>query len=639
MIRNDSERALLKLDSTRTAAEDLPGTKPRDYWDRADGDWGTPASPDALDRREHANSCYRMGSKALRRDDGRLAVTWLTNACMELHPGAAFRLAVALWRQAYDRGRAADVREQVLGVLDAAVRFGHADAHVLLDMYTRSGPQEYRLTSHSWQDPEFVPAVIQLLNSYLAADAVHPVPSPAAVSVPVLASVSVPVPAGVSGPVPAQQRRPDEAQAGGVDLPPEGHGLSGLTDAPADTEASSVVSIALREAELFSPHALRSPGVADAAQQMQKPLGPQRWESAMRVLDVLDVIASAGQPVDSERIRTRTSLPHLVLEQLLFWLCAQGLAERLIDGSYVPGPLMKTMSASCGTHRPENTLQRALARLRDTAGAAVYLSTYAEGEVSITHYADGPAAPMVDEWVDFKDAAHASAVGKSLLHQLDFDSRMDHLSRRKAVRLTPRTITDPSALFRAIDHYGPQALQFDLLEYSGKEVCVAVPLGVGGQAGCVALSLPFAQRHRLVEIARILSDQATGLLLSLLLASDPPTVEYGRQGSPDMRLHHVTAPTAPDRGPTTQADTAIHDQATAEPEDLDQLWLPPSAHHQQAPENETGEPLEPDHEPEHATNTQEQRGGIHFGRYGRSLTAHLDEPSSLRTRHLHDCTT
>nr|WSW49874.1 hypothetical protein OG296_43460 [Streptomyces sp. NBC_01001] len=40
-------------------------------------------------------------------------------------------------------------------------------------------------------------------------------------------------------------------------------------------------------------------------------------------------------------------------------------------------------------HRPENTLQRALTRLRDTAGAAVYLSTYAEGVVSITHYADG----------------------------------------------------------------------------------------------------------------------------------------------------------------------------------------------------------------------------------------------------------
>ncbi|MET9888092.1 hypothetical protein ABZZ20_34210 [Streptomyces sp. NPDC006430] len=74
----------------------------------------------------------------------------------------------------------------------------------------------------------------------------------------------------------------------------------------------------------------------------------------MRVLDVLDVIAFAGQPVDSERIRTRTSLPHLVLEQLLFWLCGQGLAERLIDGSYVPGPLMKTMSADCSL-RPEVT--------------------------------------------------------------------------------------------------------------------------------------------------------------------------------------------------------------------------------------------------------------------------------------------
>ncbi|MFE5538732.1 IclR family transcriptional regulator C-terminal domain-containing protein [Streptomyces sp. NPDC056492] len=589
MIRNDSGRAALKPGSTRTATTHPSGSTPREYWDRPDGDWGPLASSDALDRREHANSCYRMGSKALRRGDGHMAVTWLTNACMELHPGAAFRLAVALWRPAYDRGRAAEVREQVLGVLDAAVRFGHADAQVLLDLYTRSEPQEYGFQPTDWQDPEFVPAVIQLLNSYLVPGAV-----------PTLLPARVPAPA----PQPAEGQR---------------DGLQGP-----------------QETGRFSPNALRSARVADASQQMQKPLGPQRWESAMRVLDVLDVIASAGRPVDSERIRTRTSLPHLVLEQLLFWLCAQGLAERLADGSYVPGPLMKTMSADCSPHRPEATLQRALARLRDTAGAAVYLSTYAEGEVSITHYADGPSAPMVDEWVDFKDAAHASAVGKSLLHQLDFDSRMDHLSRRKAVRLTPRTITDPSTLFRAIDHYGPQALQFDLLEYSGKEVCVAVPLGIGGQAGCVALSLPYSQRHRLVEIARILSDQATGLLLSLLLAADPPNIEYGRQGSPDTRLHH---PTAPDPDPAAQTATAIHDPAATEPEDLSRLWLPASAHHPQPPENETGEPPEPDQESEHATNTQGQRAGIRFGRYGRSLTADLVEPSSLRTRHLHDCAT
>ncbi|PKV90145.1 IclR family transcriptional regulator C-terminal domain-containing protein [Streptomyces sp. TLI_146] len=95
--------------------------------------------------------------------------------------------------------------------------------------------------------------------------------------------------------------------------------------------------------------------------------------------------------------------------------------------------------------RPEALLQQTLSGLRDAAGAAVYISSYTDGEVTISQYADGPTTPKVHEWVDFRAAAHASAVGKSLLAQLDFDSRMDHLSRRRPVRLTSRTITDHQA--------------------------------------------------------------------------------------------------------------------------------------------------------------------------------------------------
>ncbi|MCX4539091.1 hypothetical protein [Streptomyces sp. NBC_01565] len=38
-----------------------------DYWDRPGGNWGLLLGPDAVGRREHANFCCRMGTKALRR--------------------------------------------------------------------------------------------------------------------------------------------------------------------------------------------------------------------------------------------------------------------------------------------------------------------------------------------------------------------------------------------------------------------------------------------------------------------------------------------------------------------------------------------------------------------------------------------
>ncbi|MFD0127354.1 hypothetical protein [Streptomyces virginiae] len=81
-------------------------------------------------------------------------------------------------------------------------------------------------------------------------------------------------------------------------------------------------------------------------------------------------------------------------------------------------------------------------------------------------------------------------------------------------RLTQRTITDGAALFHNLDHPGPLAAQFDILEYSDGEVCVAVPLAIDGEIGCVALSQPVTQRHRLMQAAKILSSRSAGLLLS-----------------------------------------------------------------------------------------------------------------------------
>lgn len=571
MIGNGTGQTLLRQWGPRTSAERMPGPEPhRDYWDRPGGHWGgLLVGRDALDRREQANSCYRMGSKALRRGDGRFAVTWLKNACMEFHPGAAFRLAVALWREAYDQGRVEAVREEVLGVLEAAARFGHEDAQILLGLHAQSQLPPVRGEPVAWQDPEYAPAVVQVLASY-------PPPAPA----------------------PAQPVEEPACAASGQ----------------------------------YSPLPLRAAAVSSASQQMDKPLGRQRWESAMQVLDVLDVIASAGRPVDSERIRTRTSLPHRVLEQLLFWLCGQGLVERLPDASYMAGPLLKSMSPGQGPIPPQTILNGALTWLRDTADAAVYLATYAAGEVSITHCADGPSAPRVQEWVDFRDAAHASAVGKSLLHQLDFDSRMDHLSRRRAVKLTPRTITDPSTLFRSIDHYGPQGIQFDLLEYSGEYVCVAVPLGIGGQAGCVALSLPVGQHHRILEIARVLSDQATGLLLSLLLASAPLLVEAGRQDSPAARTAGGSSRDGFETAPA--ASGATPDEAADPNPDLGQLWVPATARLTNHPPTADEEPNSNDRNAERRSG-HPQRNGTPSERHGR-LTARLNEFSALRRRHLTD---
>ena len=96
---------------------------------------------------------------------------------------------------------------------------------------------------------------------------------------------------------------------------------------------------------------------------------------------------------------------------------------------------------------------------------------------------------------------------------------MEHLSRWRPAPLAERTITDREALFHSLDLYGPQGSHFDLLEYSDTEVCAAISVPLPGQPRCVALSLPFAERHRLVAAAGILNNRDTGLPLTLVLAT------------------------------------------------------------------------------------------------------------------------
>ncbi len=162
-------------------------------------------------------------------------------------------------------------------------------------------------------------------------------------------------------------------------------------------------------------------------------------------------------------------------------------------------------------------LQRTLDGLRDSVGAAVYISRYVDGEVRVTQYADSPAAPRVNEWVDFRCSAHATAVGKSLLTQLDHAGRRDHLARHKMARFTSRTITSDKLLLSRLEAQPPSVPVLDLQEYAVGTVCAAVPITAGASAGCLALSMPVEHAHRLRRAADTLNRNAARVVLSLAI--------------------------------------------------------------------------------------------------------------------------
>ncbi|MFJ3520458.1 MULTISPECIES: IclR family transcriptional regulator C-terminal domain-containing protein [unclassified Streptomyces] len=143
---------------------------------------------------------------------------------------------------------------------------------------------------------------------------------------------------------------------------------------------------------------------------------------------------------------------------------------------------------------------------------------YVDGDIQVSHEAAQPGIPTVYQHVDFRESAHASALGKANLAQLSRDARLDHLSRYQPMKLTGHTLTNPDALFRAFDL---SPLQYDFNEYSDREVCAASPLILPGPPSCIAVAVPATERRRLNQATAAIRNHSTAMALSLRFALDP----------------------------------------------------------------------------------------------------------------------
>lgn len=242
------------------------------------------------------------------------------------------------------------------------------------------------------------------------------------------------------------------------------------------------------------------------------------YHSVQDALRILETVSGHATGVTDTELGRLTGVGSERLTALLRMLRREGYVEQITDGAYVTGEALNRLGSAAGRDQAvREQVQRTLDRLRDSLGAAIYVSRYVDGEVTITQYAAGPTTPAVNEWVDFRFSAHATALGKSLLGQLDHNSRRDHLSRHKMARLTSRTITSDKLLLSRLETQPPTVPHLDLQEYAVGTVCAAVPITAGSSVGCLALSLPLEHAHRLRQAADTLNRGAGPVLLSLAI--------------------------------------------------------------------------------------------------------------------------
>lgn len=177
-----------------------------------------------------------------------------------------------------------------------------------------------------------------------------------------------------------------------------------------------------------------------------------------------------------------------------------GYLRKLDDGCFVLGERVQGLHTAGSGQALLSRVRPALSALRDELSSAAYLTFYEDGEIRVAEIVDGPRSPRAELWVGFEDAGHATALGKSVLRELDEEARREYLSRHPLNDLTPRTITRAPELIRRLEASRLAPAVTDVEEYALGIVCVAVPVYSGDTLGSLGVSMPKDRLHRLDEV-------------------------------------------------------------------------------------------------------------------------------------------
>ncbi|MBJ6641652.1 IclR family transcriptional regulator domain-containing protein [Streptomyces sp. DHE7-1] len=244
---------------------------------------------------------------------------------------------------------------------------------------------------------------------------------------------------------------------------------------------------------------------------------PTLITSVQRAFRLMEAVSAHENGAPAKQLARETGLPLATAYHLLRTLVHDGYLRKLDDGGFVLGDRLQTLRTTSRAQVLLNRVRPTLAALRDELAGAAYLTFYEDGEIRVAEIVDGPRAPRADLWVGFEDAGHATALGKSVLRELDDESRRDYLSRHHLADLTPRTVTSLTELLRRLDSAPLAPAVTDLEEYSLGTVCVAVPVYSGDTLGSLGVSLPVERLSRLPEIGARLMPTASRVTRCLSL--------------------------------------------------------------------------------------------------------------------------
>lgn len=207
--------------------------------------------------------------------------------------------------------------------------------------------------------------------------------------------------------------------------------------------------------------------------------------SIRRALALVDIVANASRPMPVKALAQASGLTLGTTYNIVRTLIHEGYLWNEADG-LVLGRRFPSLRAQEADGVFLARVRTALHQVTADLGATAYLSRFTDGEVHLVDIVDAANSPRVEVWVGVDNSAHASALGKRILGELDSENRLEYLSRHPLDQLTPNTILDQPTLLRQLDEH--TQVSVDQEEYMLGFNCLAVPVRAPGVVASLAVS-------------------------------------------------------------------------------------------------------------------------------------------------------
>lgn len=198
--------------------------------------------------------------------------------------------------------------------------------------------------------------------------------------------------------------------------------------------------------------------------------------SVSRALRVMEAVGGTPRGLTVKQIARRCDLTVATTYHLVRTLAYEGYVTRREDGTYGVGlEISDRFRELVAAFHPPLTAIEVLRKAALETGYSHYLGRFSSGRVVLTAVVEGSRSPHLEELIPgFDDAAHATALGKSLLATLTPEQRARYLRDYGMRSYTSATLTSPEALEADLAVGERRAMQMEIGQYRRGLGCAAV---------------------------------------------------------------------------------------------------------------------------------------------------------------------